>query len=695
MFGLTFANPAMLHALWAVLLPVLIHLLNRRRAVTVSFSNVALLQTLQQDRMRRIRLKQMLLLALRTLLVFVLVVAFARPTLRTGTAGMARGVRTSAALLLDRSLSMRHRTPKGTLFERAQGQMREALKLLDARDEVGVFLVDDRTEPLNAGHLDVLKAQLDGLQPTFRGTNLRPGIEAALAQLRSSEMLNRELYLFTDLARNGWSSMPDSLPDIGGISVFVVPVRPQQADNLGVRQAGPAGQMLVAETPASLQVELANYGESHRPEVAVQVYLDGRRIAQEMVSLPAGEIQRIYMRFTPEAAGRVVLQVVLGDDDLAADNVYATVLNIPEQIHVLLVGETEEDFYYLERALLASSSSQGAITVAPCLPDALTSDILTRADLVFLCNVSQLGHRALLALKHRVEAGAGLMICLGDRVDIRHYNDRLLPALFPATLISVTGTPAQTQSYQALRLPLPDHPVFEATVQEEGFRSPHFYAHYRVRLGEGAQPMLLFGSGAPALSEAQVGAGRAVLFASKADLAWTDFPLTGLWVPFIHRLSRYLARGASGEADYAVGTAIFRDVRGISAREALVRPPQGEERTIWSEPRGGRTVWPVGEADMPGIWEIFAQERLADRFAVHVPADEPDLAPVTPARLSTLFAGTRVRIVGPEEPIADAVLEQRHGRELWRLFLGAALALMVAEMLIARSTQTSREAENE
>ena len=93
----------MLHGLWVALAPILIHLLNRRRTVTVPFSNVALIQSLQHDRMRRVRIKQWLLLLLRTLLIALLALAFARPTLKEAAQG--GGAHTSAVILVDRSLS--------------------------------------------------------------------------------------------------------------------------------------------------------------------------------------------------------------------------------------------------------------------------------------------------------------------------------------------------------------------------------------------------------------------------------------------------------------------------------------------------------------------------------------------------------------------------------------------------------------
>jgi hypothetical protein len=129
MFGLSFANPTMLYGLWAALLPLVIHLLNRRRSVTLPFSNVALLQALQHDRMRRVKLKQILLLILRTLLIVLLVLAFARPTL-TGASSGAGDAGISAVILLDRSLSMQYRTSEGSLFERGKLRVREILSLL-------------------------------------------------------------------------------------------------------------------------------------------------------------------------------------------------------------------------------------------------------------------------------------------------------------------------------------------------------------------------------------------------------------------------------------------------------------------------------------------------------------------------------------------------------------------------------------
>lgn len=688
MFGLSFSSPAMLHGLWAALLPLAIHLLNRRRTVTVAFSNVALLQTLQQDRMRRVRLKQILLLILRTLVILFLVLGFARPTLKGASGNGA--MRTSAVLLLDRSLSMSYRVRDGTLFDRARDRVKEVLQLFDTQDDVRLFQVDDRVEEVRPGRPDRLAARLEVLKSTHRGTDFRSALDAALSHVSRSAIQNKELYVISDFLRNGWAAVPDTLFRGRDVSVFCIPVRLSEANNVGIRDVSPLEGILAAGSASTLRVSLTDYGGPVRLRAPVQVYLDGRRIGQQVIRTEPGASRRLHFRFAPERGGQVPLRVELGDDDLAADNVYTSVLNVPERIRVLLVAENEDEAYFVSKALEAGSVQ--TVSVRTVRPDELNADLLYRTDAALLFNVPRLPAGILKFMENRVRNGMGLMILLGDRVDFRFYNSALLPGLFPASLVGIEGSPGQETTYHRLREPPSDHSIFKAIASAEGLRSPRFYAYIRIRLGETAKPVLRFRNGDPALAETGVGAGRVMLFAAglNTDRRWTDLPLTGFFVPFIHRLNRYLAAGSPGQADYSVGDRVYRNRSNVQAREALLKPPKGEPRTIWPEQRGVQSVWPVGEVDIPGVWEIYARDRLADRFAVRIDPDEGDPTPASQERLKRVFGGARLRIVEPGASPADAIREARGGTELWRHALGLAFILMIVEAIVVRSERQGR-----
>ena len=666
-------------------MPLVIHFLNRRRTVTVPFSNVALLQALQHDRMRRIKIKQILLLILRTLLIILLVLAFARPTLQ-GDSGQVGDAATSAVILLDRSLSMQHRTPEGTLFNRAVQRVRALLTLFDDRDDVHLLLVDSGSEEAEVLSPERLRLHLDALHPGFGSTDFEAGLKEALSHLSQSRMPNRELYFVTDLAYNGWVNLPDTLSDLEDISVFVITERPNSVANLGIAQVKTVGGSPRVGRPITLEIELINYGSANRGDVPVQAFLNDRRITQQVAHVPARGRRKLHTRFLPETGGAVSLRVEIGEDDLEADNRRVTVISIPERVRVLLVSDVPDEAYYLAQVLPVASYE-----VVQVRPDEIAEQVLEGIDAVFLCNVERLPSNAIALLQSRVSGGLGLGIFLGDRVDIRHYNERLLPAVFPATLQGVRGS--AEGAYQALQANLPDHPMLADIELDGSFQSPRFYIYYRIQPQKTVRQVLSFASGAPALLESREAGGHVVVFASSvsANLVWNNVPLSGFFLPFVHRLAGYLAAGAFGRSDYHVGQMVYRDIRDGKSSEAVLRAPGQEARTIWPEQRGLQSVWPVGEVNAPGVWEIFAREQLADRFAVQIDTREPDLTPVSKARLEALFGSERLQIIEGDIDLREAILSLRHGQELWRSVLLGALLIMAAEMLIARSTRTSRE----
>src|SRR5687768_4361997 len=104
--AMIFLNPFILVAMAAASIPLLLHLLNLRKLRTVEFSSLKFLKELQKTRIRRLKLKQILLLILRTSLVIFAVLAFARPALH-GSAGLPGShASTTAVILIDDSFSM-------------------------------------------------------------------------------------------------------------------------------------------------------------------------------------------------------------------------------------------------------------------------------------------------------------------------------------------------------------------------------------------------------------------------------------------------------------------------------------------------------------------------------------------------------------------------------------------------------------
>src|SRR3954470_14399222 len=97
--------------------PVLIHLLNRRRYRTVHWAAMQFLRKAMQRKKRVLNLRDWLLLAIRTLAVFLFGAALARPyfALQGETINLRQPVH--AIVIVDNSLSMGYETLDGSLLE--------------------------------------------------------------------------------------------------------------------------------------------------------------------------------------------------------------------------------------------------------------------------------------------------------------------------------------------------------------------------------------------------------------------------------------------------------------------------------------------------------------------------------------------------------------------------------------------------
>jgi hypothetical protein len=135
---LSFLNLAFLWGLVAAAIPVIIHLFTRRRPKEIPFPSLEFLSEVNQSEIRRLRIKQWLLLLLRTLAIAALALAMARPALK-GTAGPRGGAATTVVVLVDRSGSMSAASPAsaggGTLIAAARRVVEGVLATLGAQDE--------------------------------------------------------------------------------------------------------------------------------------------------------------------------------------------------------------------------------------------------------------------------------------------------------------------------------------------------------------------------------------------------------------------------------------------------------------------------------------------------------------------------------------------------------------------------------
>ena len=681
-----FLNPAVLLGLVAAALPLAIHLLHRGRTQPHPFSDFTFLRQLQQNRMRRLQLRQWLVLLLRTLIIALIVCAFARPTYQAGRGWGGGDSPVAVHALLDLSYSTRYQRPAGSLFDQLQRQLGDLLAVLPPRDLVTVQPFAQRPHPPFAGDRTYLAERMAELAPTQAATDLRAALHAVAQHLnQESALAAHELFIFTDLAEYNWDQLDDALPSFAGTRVYIAGPHTQPRPNAYVKRVAAPSWMLAADAKVTLRADIAHSGAG----TALDLFVDGQRTRRHSVDPGAPGTTQVALSFSPRRPGRLSGHIALADDALALDNRRYFTLDLPTAITALLFGERPEDAYYARRALGAAALSDPVVEIRTGLFADLDASALAGVDVLVLCNLARLGAAQKAALDEFVAGGGGVVLFPAPHSDLGYYNRDLLTGLTPGRFKDRVGTPGNTAAYQVLDEDGPHHPLFNDLLTSDSDQ-PRFYAYFSLVPAPDLLPLARFGDGQLAMALAWQEQGRVALAAFPIDPQWNDLHRRGLFAPLLHRLVRELSLPPDRHATYLVGETVYRRLADVPM-EAVVEAetPSGERLRLGPERVGGQYLWKIPRVGEAGIWYLRAAGATVDAFAVNLDARESALAPVAPERVRRVFPGAEVHFLHPGDDLRLAVLGNRHGRELWRECLLLALGLLLVEQWIARAPRDS------
>lgn len=683
---MTFLNPFVLLGLAAAAIPIVVHLFNFRRPQRLDFSTLRFLQAVEATALRRVRIRQWLLLALRTLTLAFLVLAFARPT-RTAAWNAAladRGAK-SLAVVLDNSRSMTLRDAAGARLEGARDAARAVLDATHAGDERTVVPTamppDFRPVPFTtAGPALDLVASL----PDAAGAEtLTQAVARAASVLDGAVHPRREIAIVTDLqAATFTDSSSARLPD--DVHLVLLPVGARTPVNTAVTDVRVESRILEPGRPVEIVATVQRWG-GRAGTVGASLLLDGRRVAETAVDLVPGRPSTARFTVTPRARGWTGGEVRIEPDDAEWDDARFFALHVPPPPRVLLAAGEGQRADLVSLAL-GVAAERGGLVVTETTEAGLAAADLDRVDAVVLVGPASLGATAG-RLASFVAAGGGVLAFPGDEPEALNV---LLSAVGGGQISGTLGA-SDGPSLGGLAETDTDHPLFAgvfdtATPTPE---SPDVRRAIRYAPGGGDESTLMrLSAGPPLVQDVRHGNGRVLLAGVAADPSWSDLPLRGLFVPLVYRSVAFLSAGAAVDAgdDLIAGAGGQLRVEGVEPGTGLrlVAPDGTATQPAQRAVPGGVLVDVDAAADRPGLYRVMQGARVLRVVAVNEPARESDPTPLDAdeaARRLEQITGRPVRVV--DDAAAMAASGGDAGVPVWTVFLALALVCLVAETVVA------------
>ena len=243
-WALGFANAALLYGLAAASVPIILHLLNRRRFREVSWAAMRFLLAAIRKNQRRIRIEQWLLLAIRTLIILLVVTAMAKPFLESfGVVIAGRAVH--RVLVVDASMSMGYTSSGTSRFDQAKAEAAQLVKESRQGDYISVILMRQPPRVVigdPSPNLKEVEKEIGELTITHGGVDLVATFEKVDKVLEVSAISQKEVIFLTDLQATSWR-LPG--PDERGVQAgarpdrgATTPIGPDRPGEVGGRELG-------------------------------------------------------------------------------------------------------------------------------------------------------------------------------------------------------------------------------------------------------------------------------------------------------------------------------------------------------------------------------------------------------------------------------------------------------------------------
>jgi hypothetical protein len=367
---------------------------------------------------------------------------------------------------------------------------------------------------------------------------------------------------------------------------------------------------------------------------------------------------------------------------------------VPEKVPVLVVSEPEDNTVsYIRYALNPAESTRTLMAPVSIVYKELAKRTLDDFRAVIFLNVASLTESDKNMLRLYYRNGGSLVFFLGDRIELRSYND-FFKSMGIGQIISLQGTPGQKESFVTFTSFQNEHPIFKDFFNNQHLvNAPRIYAHYQMVVPAATQRLISFSNNDPALLEADNGKGKLLVFPFAIDLPASNFALKASFVPLIYRMAQYLATDLSGENNRTiVGSIYTKKISSLQKAENIVcRNPLGEVYNL-PRPQGAKEPFMTfGETEQPGIYIISAQGKMVDEFAVNTDPRESDISLITTAEVEKKLPGTPLHYITLNDKVAASILENRYGREVFGEVLGLVGILLFCEMFIARKRKYLKE----
>lgn len=682
-----FTNPIFLWAGLAVIIPIIVHLFNFRRPKRIQFSDISLVQEVKKSVVKRMRLRQWLLLLVRCLAILALVAVFANPVIRDENAAVKSG-NASVAIVVDNSYSMRGGNDKGAYWQQAQILAREIVNAYSRSDE---FIVMTNDEPLlnyNFAEQQAAVKDLRKLEIRQNSSSLRDLLAVSEDIFTNASNANKVLYFISDFQKS--TVLPDSIfkfrrPE--GVDINVIPLTTRKLRNAFVSDHEIETQIIEKDKPVKLALTLVNDAPEPVNNVNLRVIVgkDNRPVATE--NLAAGQKSEININLIPKTSGWQSGYIEIDDYPVEYDNRRYFSYYVPFREKMLVVEETPAP----NLRLMFGGEVLDQFDVKFISFRELAAENLDEYKSILLVGLTDLSTGLQEKLNAHLKEGRSILYFPGEKLQTKNIN-----GFFQGLGIGGFGEFVQQETGEFASGADLDHPVFEGVfVSDPGtrkFDAPTVFRYYKFRPANAVvqNVILKMGNQDPILLESRPETGGLVYtFTTFPGGSWNDLTLKSSGLAIMVQLARIMNQTQQVQQNEDLGGTGYKRIKTREQDVIRMVDESGTEVIPEQFVQNGYIVLKFDKQKLKeGNYDLMQKDRLLERISFNVPDSESMLAARSEQELRDFLASQNVNDIAVTPAIqgsfAEEIQMKSEGIPLWKYFLALAALFLIAEFLILR-----------
>jgi len=672
---MSFLYPGFLFALFALAIPVIIHLFNFRQYKKVYFSNVQFLKDVQKQQSSRSNLRNRLILAARTLALAFLVLAFAKPFLPFGNAKNA-GKQQAVSIFVDNSYSMQTLNREGSLLDEAKRRAKEIASAYSINDRFQLITQDFEGKQQRFLNRNEFNQAVDEVKISPQSRTLEQVIRRQQSLFDTQKNVVPAIYLISDFQKN---IAKNSIKAGNDVKITLVQIKANSLPNIAVDSVWLISPLHQPNASERIVVRLHNYGDEKAEKVPVKLLVNGETKALGSYNLGARSFRLDTLHFSGLKAGWQNGEINLNDNPVTFDNHFYFTFLVQRQLPVLQLTDRVPNQYL--NAVFASDaffkadfSPSGNVNYAG----------LSRYPVIYFNDVKEVSAGLAQQLQNYVKQGGTLAVFPAADANLVSYQNLLRPlgTDFPEKLTT------ENTKVAAINL---KHPFFKDVFEKmpENPDLPLVKKYFTLTSRQRTSKInLLEMPGRTAfLSVYNSGKGKVYLAAVPLDESFSNLPRHALFVPLLFRMA--LLSGQNHPLFYTLGENELMEIAPPEHNDEQPLHLQKGQISLIPDVRmvdGKTQLYVADQVKETGNYRLMKKDSLLARIAFNDNRQESDLSYLTEQDLHTFFKGIKTvsYLSAGKQSLNNGITEVNSGVQLWKLCLILALLFLAAEILLIR-----------